>query len=343
MSLEQLRQKRCKRLNIKGSSAYASRARILLIFDRGTRKHFGDLALWGSYLQYTRDIKATRKFQTVLTAALRLHPTNPDLWLYAAKWAWEAEADMNSARSYMQRGTRFCIGSMKLWIEYAKLEMLYLTKISARRRILGLGGNNAIDPSQGPDDTDREGEDDQKDLGFTTSEDIITIPDFKEPINMPSTVDTVSVGAAAAVDLMTTPMMNGAIPLAIFDAARKLPSYNAVAAEDFFNMFTAFSQVACQPRILQHVVDSMVEAFPTDASTCSCFIRQPMIGVDPMTADFPAALSSSLERLRASKEKIGDKAQLFKKTAAWMEPFLTLEGLDPDILKVLTYTFRKLQ
>jgi U3 small nucleolar RNA-associated protein 6 len=340
MSLERLRQKRCKRLNIKGSLAHAGQARILLIFDRGTRKHIGDLSLWMSYLEYARSVKATRRFQTVLTTVLRLHPTNAELWLFAAKWALEAEADMNSARSYMQRGTRFCNGSKELWIEYAKLEMIYLAKIGMRRRILGLEGKTATEDAPR---SEKAGEKDKEDPGFAISQDMIAIPDFKAQTIQPSMMDTVNVDAEAVKDITKTPALNGAIPLAIFDAAKQLPFYTALAAEEFFNMFATFTQAACQPLILQHVVDSMMEAFPTDSSAYSCFIRQPIIGINPMTPDFPVALASSLERLKASREKTNDKDQLSEKVAAWIKPLLALEGLDSDIQKVLSYTLRKLQ
>jgi U3 small nucleolar RNA-associated protein 6 len=296
-----------------------------------------------SYLQYAREVKATRKFQTVLTAAIRLHPTKADLWLYAAKWALEAEADMDGARSYMQRGARFCNVSKELWIEYAKLEMMYLAKISIRRRILGLEGRATTETVQETDKVGWTDEDLQRDSGFATSEDMIVIPDFKAQTATPSAMDAVKVDAEAMKDPMTTPALNGAIPLAIFDAAKKQPFYNAIVAEEFFNMFATFTQLACQSRILQHVVDSMIEASPTDASTCDCFIRQPIIGISPMTANFPIALASSLERLKVSKEKTSDKDRLSKKTAAWIEPLLVLEELDLGIRKVLGYTLRKLQ
>jgi U3 small nucleolar RNA-associated protein 6 len=296
-----------------------------------------------SFLEYARSVKATRKFQTVLTTVLRLHPTNAELWLYAAKWALEVEADMNSARSYMQRGTRFCNASKGLWIEYAKLEMIHLAKISMRRRILGLEGKNAAEDAQKLEKVGDKDEDAQEDPGFATSQDMNLIPDFKAQTIQPSMMHTVNVDAEAVKDLMKTPALNGAIPLAIFDAAKQLPFYTPLAAEEFFNMFATFTQVACQPMALQHVVDSMIEAFPTDASTYSCFVRQPIIGINPMTPGFPAALASSLERLKTSKEKTSDKDQLSKKVAAWIKPLLALEGLDSDIRKVLSYTLRKLE
>ncbi|KAI9745982.1 MAG: U3 snoRNP protein [Claussenomyces sp. TS43310] len=336
ISLERLRAKRCKRLRIKGSSAHAGQARIFSIFDRGTKKHFGDLSLWMSYLEFARESKATKKFKTVLTSAIRLHCTKAELWLYAAKWTLEIEADMNGARSYMQRGTRFCTRSKDLWIEYARLEMIFLAKISLRRRILGLDApmtaksNDEVMIAQGSD-------------GFSSSADVIAVPGADTYTMQASSMDGVKVDGEAVDDPMTTPALNGAIPLAIFEDARNQPFYNAGVGEDFFNMFAIFTQVACQGKLLDHVLSSMVESYPSEAATCGCTIRQPLIGIDPKTADFPVALGSALERLKLSMENVNDKAQLSKKTAAWIEPILAIENIDPDIRQVLKVTKQKLE
>ncbi len=285
-----------------------------------------------SYLECAREAKATKKSKSILTAAIRLHPTKSELWLYAARYALEHEADMNGARSYMQRGTRFCIQSKDLWIEYAKLEMIYLAKIAMRRRILGLDIAKSIETPDEMDETE----------DFSYSKDMIAIPDFKSNSLRPSMIEGVKVDSEATKDPMETPALQGAIPLAIFDAARKQPFFCPSAAEDFFDMFALFTQVRCLPKILQHVLESMVKLYSTDACTCNCYIRQPLVGVDPTSPDFPGALASSLDRLKESMEKANDKARLAKKTKAWIERVLALEELDPGIQTVLRCMLRKL-
>lgn len=333
IDLESLRLKRCKRLKIKGSTTHSGQARIFSILDRGTRKHPGDVALWMSYLEYTKKAKATKKFKTILTAAIRLHPTKSELWLYAARWTLESEADMNGARSYMQRGTRFCTTSKDLWIEYAKLEMIYLAKIALRRKILGLDLDTMID----------EVVDNPDDQGFTTSQDVIAIPAFKTNSLQPSMINAVKVDAEAMKDPITTPALNGAIPIAIFDAARKQPFFCAAAAGEFFDMFTAFTQVRCLPQLLQHVLDVMVESYPNDPCTCDYYIRQPMLGLEPNSPEFVAALGGSLERLKESMGKTKDKVELVKRTRSWISRILSFADLDPGIHTVLKHTLRRLE
>ena len=289
-----------------------------------------------SYLEYTRQENAMKKFKSVLTSAIRLHPTKSELWLYAARWTLESEADMNGARSYMQRGTRFCTQSRELWIEYAKLEMIYLAKIAMRRRILGLDAGEAVETLENREEL-------ADDEGFSTSADVIAIPDFRTNTLRPSMIEGVKVGSEAAKDPMTTPALNGAIPLAIFDAARKQPFFCPAAAEDFFDMFACFSQVRCLPRILQHVLDSMTEAYPRDACTCSCYIRQPVLGIEPESPEFPSAIGSSLDRLKETMATVKDKAELSKKINSWFEQILSLEELDPGIEIVVKHVMRRLE
>ena len=336
ITLEHLRQKRCKRLRIKGTLTHSGQARIFDIFDRGTKKHPGDVALWMSYLEYTREARATKKFKTILTSAIRLHPTKPELWLYGAKCSLESEADMNGARSYMQRGTRFCTRSKQLWIEYAKLEMIWLAKIAMRRKILGLDIDRSIEAADGIGET-------TEDSGFAPEQDMVAIPELKDHAVRPSMIEGVDVDSEAKKDPMNTPALQGAIPLAIFDAARKQPFFCAAAAEDFFDMFIGFNQVRCLAKILQEVLDRMFESYPMDPCTYNCYIRQPFSGIDPLSEEFPMALSTALDRLKESIEKTKDKAELSEKTKAWIKPILTLEELDPDISTVLKQTLRKLE
>ncbi|KAH8603157.1 hypothetical protein B0O99DRAFT_605292 [Bisporella sp. PMI_857] len=278
--------------------------------------------------------KATKKFNEVMTAALRLHPTKAELWLYAARWTLEQDADMTGARSYMQRGTRFCIQSKELWIEYAKLEMIYLAKIAMRRRILGLDVDTTMIEEEEVDD----GAD-----PFAEGNDVIAIPDIKTNAIRPNMIRKVQVDVEASKDPMNTPALNGAIPLAIYDAARKQPFFCAEAAESFFNMFSVFTQVRSLPYILQHVLDSMEEVYPVDACTQSCCLRQPIVMIDPTSAEFPGALAISLERLQGAASKVKDKAVLAKKVKGWIQPIISIDSLDPGVAKVLEHMLRRLE
>ncbi|KFY37907.1 hypothetical protein V494_04592, partial [Pseudogymnoascus sp. VKM F-4513 (FW-928)] len=334
-NLERLRATRCTRQRIKSSSSHAGQARVLSIFSRGTRKHPGDLGLWMTYLEYARTAGATSKFKVILTSALRLHCTVPGLWVYAARCALE-ESDMGEARSFLQRGARFCNQGPELWVQYAKVEMIFLAKIAARRRVLGLD-RPAVEALEG---TEKEVEEEEA-KGFEGDE--IKFPEFKAQSLGQSAMEGVKVDGEAKQDPMNTPALQGAIPLAIFDDAAKQAFFNAEAAQHFFDMFALFMQVGCQDKVLQHVLDVMMERFPTEAATWDCYVRMPLVGVSPLTAEFPGRLAVALGRLTEGKEKVRVKALLAKKTAGWVEKVLVMEGLDEGVKTVLEVTLRKLE
>lgn len=87
--LEQLRQLRRKAKAISGKRSLADYGivrRIHFIYDRSTRKFNGDASIWMSWLQFCRESNSKRQVSKVVTKALKLHPSAPHFWAYAAAW-----------------------------------------------------------------------------------------------------------------------------------------------------------------------------------------------------------------------------------------------------------------
>lgn len=141
-ALEELRQLRRKERGITGKTSlaeYCIPRRIHFIYERLLRKFRGDLSLWSAWLSYCRASGAAKQTSRVLAKALRLHPTAPALWTYAAAWEFEHNLDAGAARALMQRGLRMCGGAVPaLWHEYFRLELLYALRLRERRRVLGI-------------------------------------------------------------------------------------------------------------------------------------------------------------------------------------------------------------
>ncbi|KAJ9665942.1 U3 snoRNP protein [Coniosporium apollinis] len=326
MNLEALRKKRINRLGIK-AGGHAGQRRIFFILDRAVRKFPGDIGLWMQYIEFARAEKAIKKLNEILTSVLRMHPTKPELWTYAARYAFESQADMTNARSYMQRGLRFCRSSRALWLEYAKLEMSYVAKIAGRQHILGL-------------DIDRAKKQDA--AGDKSDADMITLPEVTtEDIN-PSLGKDDAVDETALQNLASTPALTGAIPMAIFDAAMKEFKDDPALGEQFFDVFAEFDQVPCTKKILQHVVDHMLQHSPNAIPTLACYFRLPIVGVDPASAAFPSALGQCLERIRSAlKQSPQVKAPLAERAIVWLLPLLRLDELDPAVHKVMSSSLRQ--
>ena len=336
MNLESLRKKRARRLGVK-ASGHAGQRRIFFVLDRATRKFHGDIGLWMQYIDYARKQKSHKKVSQILTNVLRLHPTRPELWIYAASYAFENQGHMKEARSYMQIGLRFCNSSKKLWLEYAKLEMLYISKVTARRRILGLDESRQ-DSVLVADDNDN-------------AADELTLPTITaEEIN-PNLRRDVSDEHIALQTISANPALSGAIPIAIFDASIELFKDDTFG-QSFFDMAANFRDLPCLGKITQHIADSLIKKHPRSSTILCCYIRQPMIGIEATSAGFPEALEITLDRLKPSIETVPatsgsrtcpyPRLSLVSNIIDLLLPYLYTKHLDPDIHIVLSTVVKRM-
>jgi U3 small nucleolar RNA-associated protein 6 len=340
LSLDRLRAKRCLRKKIKHSTSHASNARVFNIYERAVFRHPGSLELWTDYLDYAARVKATKRWRKIMTRALRMHPVNPGLWARAGRRA-ASDGDMEGARGMFMRGCRFCNSTVDLWLEYARVEMEWLAKMERKK-----GGGKGLEEAHAEEtvedgDVLRFGEDDSEDDEFEDNE---ILPDPLADEHSKQAKEAKKVFSAEAVKkLEKSPALQGAIPKTVFDVARRQPFYNASAAEAFFDMFADFTTVSAQPAIIQHVLDTMVEEYPRHPATCGCVVRQPLVGVDVTTVEFPRALREVLARLKTQTETTEDRGKLAAKTVAWIKPILKRKDLDDNIRTVLEHTNRKLE
>ncbi|KAG6034215.1 hypothetical protein E4U40_004257 [Claviceps sp. LM458 group G5] len=333
-SLEALRSKRCKRLKVQHlNSAHAGQARVMSIYDRSVNKHPGSSELWREYLNYTASVKAAKRWRKTMTGALRMMPHDADLWIMAGRRS-ARNGDMASARGFFMRGCRFCNKDCRLWVEYAKSEMEWLVKVDKRKEVKGV---DALRPDRVEDDdelriagSDDDDDDEEEDVDGSS------LPE-------PSKAQAKVIDKRAAEQLKSNPAMDGAIPMAIFDISRKQAFFTPEVAETFFFLFTSFKALSVEPKISQHVLDVLNEQFPEHPATCNCFIRQPILGVNPNTADFPRGLREVLVRLGSKLDTTTDKVALSKKTAAWIDGYLALGDLDEGIREVLKHIKGKLE
>ncbi|KAJ5918693.1 hypothetical protein N7454_009837 [Penicillium verhagenii] len=307
INLDTLCKKRTKRMGIR-SAGHSGQRRILFVLDRATRRFHGDLNLWIQYIEYTRKQKAYKKLSIILTDALRFHPTSAELWIYAAKYSLDEHADMSQARSYMQRGLRFCKSARLLWIQYAKLELIYIAKLVARQRILGLDEASASKRSKaiGSAEVDHDA-------------DMIAMPAItEEDINPAAEGDESDEAAKQALEtLNATPALSGAIPLAIFDSAMKHFKNDDQIGSEFYKMVSEFDDVPCLSKILGHVVEKMQAHKPTSALTLICYIKFPTTG-----------------------ESQPLNATLAQEVVNWLRPLSETEDLDPSLKMVIVSTLR---
>ncbi|KAF2023884.1 hypothetical protein EK21DRAFT_79942 [Setomelanomma holmii] len=324
-NVDALRRKRIKRLGVRYKGA--GQRTIYFLYNRATRKFSGDLTLWMQYIDFARKDKAYKRLNDIFTSVARLHPTKPEIWVHAANYFMDTQADITNARSYMQRGLRFCKNSEYLWIEYAKLETIYVGKIAGRRKILGLDVDHSTAQNTGDD-----GDVDMISLPQVTAEDI-----------NPSLKQDDGVDEVALQNLASAPVLTGAIPLAVFDSAIKQFQGKPRVAEIFFSMFAEFEQLSCIPRILQHVLEHLQENSPQSVETAICKFRMHMFGRNPADPEFPPALADAFDTISSAiKQHPSEVARL---SEVGVRQLLSVERLsadtDPAVQTVLSKRLRR--
>lgn len=317
MNLDILKKKRCKRLGVKVTKGFTGQRTVFFIMDRATRKFPGDMGLWMQYIQFCQKEKANKKLARVFTSVLRLKPRDYGLWVLAAKCYAEQYGDMSTARSYLQRGLRFCKDEVKLWLEYVKLEMVYLAKLAARRKILGLEDKP------------------QEDVVMEDNEDVIALPTMTaENFQPDASKGLEEVDGDTLRRLGDTPAYTGAIPIAIFDCAMTQFHNSPVTAEDFFIMISSVEDVPCSKKILQHILEHLRSSAPSSPETITCEARSYLLGIDAESVAFPSALGQFLSCIKIGLAEVSEKQKpaLLEKTIQVLVPYLTHgEMLDEDV------------
>ncbi|KAJ1962279.1 U3 snoRNP protein [Dipsacomyces acuminosporus] len=152
INVDLLRKKRKQRLGIRGKttiSDYSIEQRVLSLFERALVRHSKDLNLWIQYIEYVKGRISkesgeanTRLLSKLYVRGIQAHPFEVRLWLMAASFEFEVNGNGSAARLLLQRALRLNPKEKKLWLEYFRLELLFIEKIKARRRILGIDNDN---------------------------------------------------------------------------------------------------------------------------------------------------------------------------------------------------------
>lgn len=329
INVDALRLKRVKRLGIK-SPGHSGKRNVFSILQRGTKKFPGDVSLCMQEIEYARSQKSYKKLSQILTRALRLHPSKPELWIYAAQLAMEDQGDVIEARSYMQRGLRFCKNSKRLWNRYLGLEFLHLAKIAARRRLLDPGsGSKQADGSEAavssPKLPDQGTGDDFNDA--LTDEDEDPTTDNVVALPPPSVPPALRPAAADAV-----------IPIAIFDAATRQFGCDEEFVWELFEMAYDTDLGACKDSILDHMIQYLENNSPSSWRLVVCKAKRICTDMDPESPEFPAKLGFSLKILRTASPHDQRSAAFVEAVGAWLAAFLENPDLDPGLRQVMVAT-----
>lgn len=340
VSLDKLRKIRANRVfsgNEKEEShsvgEYGGTRRILFIHERATRRFPGNISLWIEYLEYARSIHANQVINKLFSKMLKLHPTKPELWILAAKHEAENNGAMAAARNILQRCLRLNGESLVLWTEYAKLELAYVAKILARRKLLGIK-ESATDPETLKEHQDTAQQD------TTSNSDLIALPQVSNEEldnalkSLPDT-DVSMLGSPSS-----NPALRGDIALAIFDAAmQKLSSASekkqmgfATGLLEVFDSFDSLDRVY----LCAHIIDFLHTRF-NSSETLLLKVTLPLRHTDYMSSAFPDQLRVMLQALSSASASHA-LTPAFKSLLKTFisDKYLSKSNLDENLRIVLT-------
>ncbi|OBZ87819.1 U3 small nucleolar RNA-associated protein 6 [Choanephora cucurbitarum] len=223
INLEELRKKRVSRMGItdslKGNDLqYSGTRRIYNLFRRATIKFKNDLSLWLQYIDYAKRNKSNNVLSSVFVQAIQYHPHNASLWIMAATWENEENANIAAARVLMQRALRLMPENQQLWHEYFRLELLYIEKIKLRRRLLG------IDQQKNAEDIEpinNENDDNTLQLPALTGEDVAQWQQDEQDKKKKKMTEQ----EMAALEEANNPILQGLLAKIVYDnAIQAIPS-----------------------------------------------------------------------------------------------------------------------
>ena len=276
-----------------------------------------------------------------MTRALRLMPTDPELWVMAGQKA-VSEGDWAGARGMFMRGCRFCTGKggSAVWLEFARSEMLWLDRMTRKMQAGQKTAAQMAEEEQNSDqilfdDHDLDSDDDEDGNGDGVGKFVLPEPG--------TTASAQTLELEVPEPATNTPAMDGAIAMSIASSAAKQIFYTPAVGRQFFTIFASFRSTAIPQQIIdklvQSVLDSMLERWHGEPDTALCWVLQPVQGIDSTTVEFVRGLRELLERLWGSAKqrqvREGQEAAFAENMSKVVDSWLGCDGLDPDIVLVL--------
>ncbi|ODQ68114.1 hypothetical protein NADFUDRAFT_48769 [Nadsonia fulvescens var. elongata DSM 6958] len=364
INLESLRRKRVARLGPGGRASvsdWAGSKRVFFIFDRATKKFLSDMTLWTQYIDYAKKQNAIQILTKIFTRLLQLHPTKPGIWVMAAKYEMEENASMKAARSLMQRGLRFNKDSEQLWLEYTKLELIYVSKILARRKLLGLLTEKEqmeAELTEVADETNGDNKSAEDDSVIHLPE--VTNEEMKEELKSLPDADISMLG-----NVETNPALRGDVALAIFDSAMGV-LYNDLESDSqlfatsasktdkaiefsiqILKLFNAFSDID-REYLCDHVLTYMLSHLPQpNVEIILLDINLPLRFMTHIDVRFPDQLKLAINKYNTALAKTyaSDKAlksQIATRFRESLETYLSAEPpLDANLALVIKSVIKK--
>lgn len=351
INLEKLRIKRFARLRetdhvdtTPSISDWAGFRKVIFIFDRAVRRFSGDLDIWAKYLNFVKEKDAIKVVYKVYAKLLLLQPRNVDAWLSAAKYEFETNANAKGARELYQKALRLNPESRKLWTSYAQFELTYVSKLLARRQVLGL-----LTEKKQEEDLKAQAQElakrieDAPNDGVEANSDSIAFAEVDEDDLKLELASLPEADMNVLGSPETNPVLKGDIALTVFDLA--IPELlKEVAessktdkvfeiAEEFLNLFDQFENLN-RDHLYYHILSYLQTNYKDDLRTSLVDITLPLRGVSVLDSSLAEALKLSVNKFTAYKLKMKEakrKQELSDKYVSYLtDKFVNTEESKPE-------------
>ncbi|KAI9488103.1 U3 small nucleolar RNA-associated protein 6-domain-containing protein [Zychaea mexicana] len=287
MNLDMLRKKRKALLPNNDDdktrvSEYSIKQRINGLFKRALIKFNGDVSLWMQYIDHAKRSKANNVLSGIFVSALQYHPRKPELWILAASWEFEDNANPAAARVLMQRALRLNPDSESLWHEYFRLELLYVEKIKMRRRLLGVDEKSL--EQQKKEEEQRAMEVDESDentirLPTITGEDM---ENWNEESDERKTVKKMEASTAEALKEGVNPILNGLLAKIIYDNAIEAIPKELDFRTKFVDIYRMFSESELG---IDHVLETILRDMQSNPAARSYLAQRHLFSKVKQTSE----------------------------------------------------------
>ena len=233
------------------------------------------------------------------------------------------------ARSFLQRGLRFCDQDEHLWLEYGKMEMTFIAKIQGRRHLLGL-------------DEPRLSMEKKVDISEDISDDLVALPFVAaEEVEPPRQLKRLAEDSVS--NYKEGPILTGSLVIAVFNAAIKQLDQTQDFALRFFDMVAEFDQLPCQHDILNQIMSKLWSLRAVQPTLLLRYVRLPVIGVDASSPQFPPALGNALSRIKEVQAETSEQGRIsfHYELIRWILLILDVSNLNDDLRQVLIITLSK--
>lgn len=234
----------------------------------------------------------------------------------------------------MQRGLRLNTGSQALWLDYFKLELQYLSKIYARRKVLGL---------------DQSMEEEAELSGFVEdNDDHIALPKITHDEVEADESQTALLKDVEMSTLSTATdnaALQGAIPRTILLAGLKALPQRLEMLLDYYAIMASFENLPFRAEFLEDIIKLLsADERKSDPKACFLSIALPMSLLKENVRDsqFPAAFKQSIQLYQQIAPQTSSQTDLVRHWTTYLTTrLLTVPDVDPNLRKAIILTVDK--